>query len=63
MTIMSLKVFALVSLLVFSLFKSDLQDADVLKPGKTIWYLEHVPAKMQCFTHTVRRYIIISNLH
>ena len=32
------------------------QDADVLKPGKTIWYLEHVPSKMQCFTHTVRRY-------
>jgi len=39
-----------------------LQDADVLKPGKTIWYLEHVPSKMQCFTHTVRRYFPVANL-
>jgi len=39
-----------------------MKDADVLKPGKTIWYLEHVPAKMQCFTHTVRRYFPVANL-
>jgi len=39
-----------------------MKDADVLKPGKTIWYLEHVPSNMQCFTHTVRRYYPVANL-
>jgi hypothetical protein len=33
----------------------ELKDADSNKPGKTIWYFEHIRADMQCFTHTVRR--------
>jgi hypothetical protein len=33
----------------------ELKDADSNKPGKTIWYFEHIRPEMQCFTHTVRR--------
>ena len=32
-----------------------LKDADMEKQGKTLWYFEHIPAHMQCFSHTVRR--------
>ena len=39
-----------------------LKDADVLKEGKTIWYFDYIPAEMQCFTHTVRRYYPVANL-
>merc|ERR1711874_796253 len=39
-----------------------MKDADVLKPGKTLWYFEYVPSQMQCFTHTVRRYFPVANL-
>merc|ERR1712095_57290 len=35
---------------------------DVTKPGKTIWYFDHVPAYTQCFEHTVRRYFPVANL-
>ncbi len=40
----------------------ELKDADVTKPGKTIWYFDHVPAYTQCFEHTVRRYYPVANL-
>ena len=40
----------------------ELRDADVTKPGKTIWYFDHIPNRMQCFTHTVRRYFPVANL-
>jgi len=33
----------------------ELKDADVEKPGKTIWYFDHIPPYQQCFEHTVRR--------
>ena len=33
----------------------ELRDADVTKPGKTIWYFDYVPNYEQCFFHTVRR--------
>merc|ERR1719495_47351 len=39
-----------------------LKDADVEKPGKTIWYFEHVVSEYQCFVHTVRRYYPVANL-
>ena len=39
-----------------------LKDADVLKEGKTIWYFDYIPAVMQCFSHTVRRYYPVANL-
>ena len=32
------------------------------KPGKTLWYLDHVPAEETCFHHTVRRYLPVANL-
>ena len=31
----------------------ELRDADVTKPGKTIWYFDHVPNVTRCFEHTV----------
>merc|ERR1719284_1676755 len=40
----------------------ELRDADVTKPGKTIWYFDHVPNYQQCFFHTVRRYFPVANL-
>ena len=40
----------------------ELKDADVSKPGKTIWYFDNVPAYTQCFEHTVRRYYPVANL-
>ena len=41
----------------------ELVDADVTKPGKTIWYFDHVSSgKMKCFTHMVRRYYPVANL-
>jgi hypothetical protein len=40
----------------------ELKDADSNKPGKTIWYFEHIRPEMQCFTHTVRRYYPVANL-
>jgi len=41
---------------------SQLKDADVTKPGKTIWYFDHINETMQCFEHTVRRYFPVANL-
>ena len=32
-----------------------LKDADMEKPGKTLWYFEYITNQMQCFEHTVRR--------
>ena len=32
----------------------EMRDADVLKPGKTIWYFDHIPNVTRCFEHTVR---------
>merc|ERR1712001_374383 len=41
----------------------ELVDADVTKPGKTIWNFDHVSSdKMKCFTHMVRRYYPVANL-
>ncbi len=40
----------------------EMRDADVNKPGKTIWYFDHVPAEKRCFQHTVRRYYPVANL-
>ena len=39
-----------------------LRDSDVTKPGKTIWYFDHVPSYTQCFDHTVRRYFPVANI-
>jgi len=39
-----------------------LKDADMEKEGKTLWYFEHIPSYMQCFSHTVRRYYPVANL-
>ena len=39
-----------------------LKDSDVTKPGKTIWYLDHVPDYNQCFSHKIRRYYPVANL-
>ena len=39
-----------------------MKDADVTKPGKTIWYFDHIPAEKKCFTHLVRRYYPVANL-
>ena len=41
---------------------SQLKDADVTKPGKTIWYFDHINTTLQCFEHTVRRYFPVANL-
>merc|ERR1712020_197336 len=40
----------------------EMRDADVTKPGKTIWYFDHIPAEKRCFEHTVRRYYPVANL-
>ncbi len=40
----------------------ELRDADVTKPGKTIWYFDNVPNEQRCFEHTVRRYYPVANL-
>ncbi len=40
----------------------EMRDADVTKPGKTIWYFDHIPAERRCFDHTVRRYYPVANL-
>merc|ERR1712008_609117 len=32
------------------------------KPGKTIWYFDHINTTLQCFEHTVRRYFPVANL-
>ena len=40
----------------------EMRDSDVTKPGKTIWYFDHVPNYTQCFDHTVRRYFPVSNI-
>merc|ERR1711899_402108 len=40
----------------------EMRDADVLKPGKTIWYFDHIPNVTRCFKHTVRRYFPVANL-
>merc|ERR1711934_252453 len=39
-----------------------LKDADMEKPGKTLWYFEYITNQMQCFEHTVRRYFPVANL-
>ena len=39
-----------------------MRDSDVTKPGKTIWYFDHVPSYTQCFDHTVRRYFPVANI-
>lgn len=31
----------------------EMRDSDVLKPGKTIWYFDHIPNVTRCFKHTV----------
>jgi CD109 antigen len=40
----------------------EMRDADVLKPGKTIWYFDYIPPVTRCFEHTVRRYYPVANL-
>eukprot|EP00095_Tigriopus_kingsejongensis_P006650 maker-scaffold363_size195477-snap-gene-0.39 protein:Tk06650 transcript:maker-scaffold363_size195477-snap-gene-0.39-mRNA-1 annotation:"hypothetical protein DAPPUDRAFT_320142" len=40
----------------------EMKDADVTKPGKTIWYFDRVPNQTRCFEHTVRRYFAVANL-
>ena len=40
----------------------EMKDADVTKPGKTIWYFDHITNYTQCFAHTVRRYFPVANL-
>ena len=40
----------------------EMRDADVTKPGKTIWYFDRVPDVERCFEHTVRRYYPVANL-
>ena len=40
----------------------EMKDADMEKPGKTIWYFDHIPAETRCFEHTVRRYFPVANL-
>ena len=37
---------------------SELKDADSTKPGKTIWYFDHIPNKTRCFEHTVINFIL-----
>ena len=32
---------------------TELKDADSTKPGKTIWYFDHIPNTTRCFEHTV----------
>ena len=39
----------------------ELRDFDN-QPGKTFWYLDHVPLEERCFDHTVRRYLPVANL-
>jgi len=39
-----------------------LRDADMEKPGKTIWFFDYIPSYMQCFAHTVRRYFPVANM-
>ena len=39
-----------------------MRDSDVTKPGKTIWYFDHIPSYTQCFDHTVRRYFPVANI-
>ena len=40
----------------------EMRDSDVTKPGKTVWYFDHVPNYTQCFDHTVRRYYPVANI-
>ncbi|XP_023330073.1 CD109 antigen [Eurytemora carolleeae] len=40
----------------------ELRDADMEKAGKTIWFFDYISSKLQCFSHTVRRYFPVANL-
>ena len=42
---------------------SELKDADSTKPGKTIWYFDHIPNKTRCFEHTVINFILFYTMH
>ncbi len=35
-----------------------MKDSDVERPGKAIWYFEHIPAQIQCFQYSIRRYFL-----
>ena len=37
---------------------TELKDADSTKPGKTIWYFDHIPNETRCFEHTVINFIL-----